>query len=130
MANLNTARSVAIMYAVAVLCAGLLLLTSTLSQQPSWNRIAGHAGIALIAPLPPLITLWLGRKLSRSEAAKLTLAAGVLASVAVPAILGLFVLLSSEPLAMLFMFYTPVVQLVVGIATLVMVAARSPAARP
>lgn len=122
MASLNTAQTAAITYAIALLLAGLLLLTGTLSQPDvSWHRIAGHTFIAAIAPLPPLATLWLGRKLAKSDASKRCLAGGVILAVAVPVIIGLFVLISSEPLAILFLFYTPAVQLVTGLLTLAMV---------
>jgi hypothetical protein len=122
MASLNTAKTAALSYALLVLLVGLQLLTGTLSQgDASWQRIVGHTGIAIIAPLPPLATLWLGRKFARGETAERTLASGVLMTVAVPVIIGLLVLASSEPLAMLFMFYTPAIQLVIGLLTLAMV---------
>jgi hypothetical protein len=121
MPSLSTAQTAALSYALLVLLVCLMMLIGTISQPDvSWRRVVGHTSIAVIAPLPPLITLWLGRKLARNESAERTLASGVILSVAVPFILGLFVLLSSEPLAMLFMLYTPAVQLVIGLVTLVM----------
>jgi hypothetical protein len=122
MPSLSTAQTVALCYALLLLLAGLVLLTGTLSQPDvSWRRIVGHTGLAVIAPLPPLALLWLGRKLAKTDAAERTLAGGVIVSVAVPIVIGLFVLLSAEPLAALSFLYTPVVQLVVGLLTLAMV---------
>lgn len=131
MPSLSTAQTAALSYALFLLLAGLMLLTGTLSQDDvSWRRIVGHSAIAFIAPLPPLALLWLGRKLAKSNAAERTLAGGIILSVAVPFVIGFFVVLSSEPLAALSLLYTPIVQLVIGLLTLVMVSGTKNAPPP
>ncbi len=131
MQSLSTAQTVALLYALALLLAGLLLLTGTLSQPDvSWRRVVGHTALSVIAPLPPLALLWLGRKLAKIDAAERVLAGGVILSIAVPFVVGVFVLLSSEPLAALFLLYTPIIQLVIGLLTLAMVSGTKHSPQP
>jgi hypothetical protein len=122
MASLKTAYTAAFSYALLVLLAGLLLLAGTLSQgEASWRRVAGHSAIAFIAPLPPLATLWLGRKVASSQTTERSLAGGVIVSVLVPIIIGVPAMLSTEPLAMLSLLYTFPIQVAIGLFTLLIV---------
>jgi hypothetical protein len=122
MASLSTAKTAATNYAIAALLIVMLMLTNTLSSgDVSWQRIVGHTGIAILAPLPPLVTLWLGQKLAKTEAAESTLAAGVLLTVILPAIMLVVLLLSAEPLALIGMLFAPLVQAAIGVLTLLAV---------
>ena len=119
MPSLSTAKTAATYYAIAALLIMLLMLTNTISSgDASWQRIVGHTGIAVLAPLPPLVTLWLGEKLANTESAASTLTAGVLLSVVLPAVMLVVLLLSAELLALIGMFFAPLAQAGVGLLTL------------
>jgi hypothetical protein len=115
----GAARIVAILYTALLMGAGLILLAGTLSDPDvSWRRVAGHSLLALVAPLPPLLTLWLGRRFAVSPRADWILGTGILVMVACPLILLLMAASSAEPLAMLTLLYAPPLQVLIGAITI------------
>lgn len=117
--SIDCARSAAITYACFAFAAGLLLLISAIEQLPvGWRKVVSALAITVFVPLPPVVAFRYSERVSKTNGAKQVVAWGVMLSCLLPVAMLVLIAMSSEPLAMLAMFYVPPLQLILLAAAL------------
>lgn len=116
MLKLATARRIAIAYAIIIGLISVTMLTGTItSDDVTLKRIVGQSGLAFVASLVPVVIVWIGDKITTTDAGKRIIAASTLAAIASLFVLIALVATSTEPMAPVLLIFTPAIQAAIGV---------------